>query len=63
MAKKIAREYFLMHKDIPVCLMEISADGILGKYRVNKEAEEHLPIGGKMNEMKFHEWWKDVRFQ
>ncbi len=59
MAKKIAREYFLMHKDIPVCLMEISADGILGKYRVNKETEEHLPIGGKMNEMKFHEWWRD----
>lgn len=25
-----AKEYFLMHKDIPVCLMEISEDGALG---------------------------------
>ncbi len=27
MAKKSANEYYLMHKDIPVCLMEISGDG------------------------------------
>lgn len=27
MAKKSVNEYYLMHKDIPVCLMEISSDG------------------------------------
>ena len=59
MAKKIAKEYFLMHKDIPVCLMEISEDGSLGNYRKNIAAYEHFPIGGMMNDIKFHDWWKD----
>lgn len=30
-----AREYYLMHKDIPVCLMEISDEGNLGSVRRN----------------------------
>ena len=59
MAKKSVNEYYLMHKDIPVCLMEISSDGTLGKYRKNNSAMEHFPIGGQMNDMKFHDWWKD----
>jgi hypothetical protein len=59
MAKRNSNEYYLMHKDIPVCLMEITDDGILGNYRKNEAAAEHFPIGGKMNEMKFHDWWKD----
>lgn len=59
MAKKIAKEYFLMHKDIPVALMEISEDGILGNYRINEAEKDHIPLGGQMNEMKFHDWWKD----
>lgn len=59
MAKKNVKEYYLMHKDIPVCLMEISDDGSLGKYRKNSDAWEHFPLGGQMNEMKFHDWWKD----
>ena len=59
MAKKIAKEYFLMHKDIPVALMEISEDGVLGNYRVNEAEKDHIPLGGQMNEMKFHDWWKD----
>ena len=54
-----AKEYFLMHKDIPVCLMEISEDGILGSVRRNEAAKEHFPLGGQMNNMKFHEWWRD----
>ena len=44
MGKRIPKEYILMHKDIPVCLMEISDEGVLGTYRKNKEAEEHLPL-------------------
>lgn len=54
-----AKEYYLMHKDIPVCLMEISDDGALGSVRRNEAAAEHFPLGGQMNNMKFHEWWRD----
>lgn len=56
---KIAKEYFLMHKDITVALMEISEDGVLGNYRINEAEKEHLPLGGQMNDMKFHDWWRD----
>lgn len=48
-----------MHKDIPVCLMEISDDGELGSVRLNNSAARHFPPGGQMNNMKFHEWWRD----
>lgn len=54
-----AREYYLMHKDIPVCLMEISDEGNLGSVRRNEAASAHFPLGGQMNNIKFHEWWKD----
>ena len=54
-----AKEYYLMHKDIRVCLMEISDDGVLGSVRRNEAAAAHFPLGGQMNNMKFHEWWKD----
>lgn len=56
---KQAKEYYLMHKDIPVCLMEISDDGILVSVRRNESAAAHFPLGGQMNNMKFHEWWRD----
>ena len=46
-----AKEYFLMHKDIPVCLMEISDDGALGSVRRNEAAAAHFPLGGQMNNM------------
>lgn len=59
MARKSTREFFLMHKDIPVCIMNISEDGSLGSYRKNEDAISHFPLGGMMNDMKFHEWWKD----
>ncbi|MBR0399987.1 MAG: HipA domain-containing protein [Mogibacterium sp.] len=53
------REYYLMHKDIPVCLMEISDDGSISRVRRNKTSIEHFPLGGQMNNMRFHEWWND----
>lgn len=56
---KHAEEYYLMHKDIPVCLMEISDDGKLSYVRRNAAEARHFPIGGQMNDMKFHEWWRD----
>lgn len=46
MARKQAEEYYLMHKDIPVCLMELSKDGTLGDYRINLSVKNHLPIDG-----------------
>ena len=57
--KKTGDEYYLMHKNIPVCLMEISDDGRLGNYRKNEAQIEHFPLGGRMNDMRFHEWWRD----
>ncbi len=54
-----SKEYYLMHKDIPVCLMEISEDGNLSKVRRNESAAKHFPLGGQMNDMKFHDWWRD----
>lgn len=56
---KNAREYYLMHKDIRVCLMEITDEGELGRVRRNEAAADHFPIGGQMNNIKFHQWWKD----
>ena len=57
--KKIGNEYYLMHKNIPVCLMEVFDDGRLGNCRRNEDQAEHFPLGGRMNDMKFHDWWKD----
>ncbi|MBQ9388394.1 MAG: hypothetical protein IJU01_07080 [Lachnospiraceae bacterium] len=57
--KRQEKEYYLMHKDIPVCLMEISDEGIVSNVRKNADAFEHFPPGGQMNDMKFHEWWND----
>ena len=54
-----AKEYYLMHKDIPVCLMTISDEGILSNVRRNENAAAHFPLGGQMNDMKFHDWWRD----
>ena len=56
---KNAKEYFLMHKDVKVCLMEITEDGSIGSVRRNEAASEHFPLGGQMNNMKFYEWWRD----
>ena len=51
--------YYLMHKDIAVCQMELSDNGGISRVQRFAGAEEHFPLGGQMNPMKFHEWWKD----
>ena len=56
---KNGKEYYLMHKDIRVCLMEITEDGAIGNVRRNDAVSAHFPLGGQMNSMKFHEWWRD----
>ena len=52
-------EYFLMHKDIPVCLMELDQNGVMSHVRRNEAEAAHFPLGGRMNDMKFHDWWRD----
>ena len=56
---KISNEYYLMHKNIPVCLLEIDEEGSISNVRRNESRKEHFPLGGQMNNMKFHEWWRD----
>lgn len=51
--------YFLMHKNIIVAQMEIDNSGNLGSVNINKANFEHLPLGCQMNNIRFHEWWKD----
>ncbi len=52
-------EYFLMHKNIRVCLMEIDDEGKISKIRINQAEKDHIPLGGQMNNIKLHEWWRD----
>ena len=54
-----SKEYYLMHKDIPVCLMDLDENGAISNVRRNEKAAAHFPIGGQMNNIKFHEWWRD----
>lgn len=48
-----------MHKNRIVALMDISDKGKLSKVEINKSNSDFVPIGGQMNMMKFHDWWKD----
>ncbi len=57
--KNHIKDYYLMHKDVPVCLMEIGDEGDLHNVRRNRDALAHFPIGGQMNDVRFHEWWRD----
>ena len=53
------RRYFLMHKDIPVCIMNIDDEGKMSKVIQIEETREHFPPGGKRNLTRFHAWWAD----
>lgn len=50
---------YLMHKNLIVALMDVSDNGELSKVEINKPNYEFVPVGGQMNMMKFHDWWKD----
>ncbi len=50
---------FLMHKDIVVAEMLLDASGKILRIRLNAAESDHIPLGAQMNNMKFHEWWKD----
>lgn len=51
--------YFLMHKNIQVALIKVSDDGSASLIRINPENESHFPLGAKLNNSKFAEWWKN----
>lgn len=53
-----SNKYYLMHKDIIVCLFNIDADGNISNVQYTNE-RKHIPVGGQMNDVKFHDWWKD----
>ena len=59
MAKTIDRAY-RMHKDRIVLDLEINESGGIRVKRVNAAEQEHIPIGGMMNNMRLLEWWKDI---
>ena len=41
-------EYYLMHKDIPVCRMQISDEGSISRVRRNRDQSAHFPLGGQI---------------
>ena len=51
--------YFLMHKNIQVALIKVSDEGSASLIRINPESESHFPLGAKLNNSKFAEWWKN----
>ena len=55
----MGKEYFLMHKDIPVALLSIEESGEAKLIRRIPQNESHFPLGAKLNNSKFSEWWKN----
>ena len=51
--------FLLMHKNIPVAQIGVDTDGQMKGIKRNIHAIDHLPLGCQLNDMKFHEWWKD----
>lgn len=51
--------YFLMHKNIEVALLKIDETGKATLFRSIPENKEHFPVGAKLNDFKFSEWWKN----
>ena len=39
--------------------MSIDENGNIRNARRNEKNAAHFPLGGQMNDMKFHEWWRD----
>ena len=46
--KQIGSQYYLMHKDIPVCLMDISDEGTISGVRKIEQNAAHFPLGGQL---------------
>lgn len=53
------KTYFLMHKNIKVAVLNIDENGYAKLVRKIFENDDHFPIGARMNNIKFSEWWKN----
>ncbi len=53
------KQYFLMHKNIPVALLNIEENGNAKLIRKITQNEKHFPLGAQLNNSKFSEWWKN----
>ena len=53
------KDYYLMHKNKMVCILHISPNGDMTLGEKNFENSDHFPIGGKLSDSKFAEWWKN----
>ena len=56
------KDYILMHKNIEVALMKLDendANSKPSKIYLNKKEQDHIPIGARMNNIKFINWWQD----
>ena len=51
--------YFLMHKNIQVALLKIDEQGNAKLDYILPDSKDHFPIGAKLNNSKFSEWWKN----
>ncbi len=51
--------FYLMHKNIIVCRMVLPEDGKPRRIEFNDDATDYIPLGGRMNLTRFHEWWED----
>lgn len=52
-------KYVLMHKDIEVALLNINIEKNYKMTIIEILNGSHMPIGGQLNAVKFHEWWTD----
>lgn len=55
----MGKTYFLMHKNIPTALLNIEEDGTAKLIRKMIQNEDHFPLGARLNNARFSEWWKD----
>ena len=56
------KDYILMHKNIEVALMKLDendANSKPSKIYLNEKEQDHIPIGARMNNIKFINWWQD----
>lgn len=52
-------KYFLMHKNVIVCRMDITRDGTISNITVHPDNIDHFPFGTSENALKFKKWWAD----
>ena len=57
--QKKKQPVYLMHKDLIVAQMIVLEDNSIKNIEFAEKAVDHIPLGGGLNVMRFHEWWED----